>query len=128
MINLFEYNQTAYESAAAMLFRNGYTLGRWYYEQKKKLADGKLNERQIGKLSEISVEFQKTVWKGIIMFKSLKEERERCVLCGRLTEYTEDNPISERTGYIEGSGQLCRTCYAGLYENKNSELKIKTKI
>ena len=46
-----------------------------------------------------------------------KNKKDRCVVCGALTEYTRDTPISERFGYIEGVGQLCRKCFAELYEN-----------
>lgn len=59
------------------------------------------------------------------MQKSQKES-ERCVLCGKPAEYTKDTPISERIGYIEGCGQLCKNCFAELYEDK--KIKIETKI
>lgn len=54
------------------------------------------------------------------MLKSQKE-RERCVLCGKPTEYTKHTPISERIGYIEGCGQLCKDCFVELYEDKKSK-------
>ncbi len=38
-------------------------------------------------------------------------EKDRCVLCWKETEYTKDTPIEERQFYIEGSGQLCEECY-----------------
>ena len=53
-----------------------------------------------------------------------EKKQERCVLCGKMTEYTKDKPISERKGYIEGSGQLCRTCFAELYESEHSKIKM----
>ena len=40
-----------------------------------------------------------------------------CVLCGKPTRYTKDIPIDEREGYIEGSGQLCPSCYMDIYFN-----------
>lgn len=50
-----------------------------------------------------------------------EKERERCTLCGKITEYTKDTPISERFGYIEGGGQLCKDCYYELYVKKKTE-------
>ena len=50
-----------------------------------------------------------------------EKERERCTLCGKVTEYTKDTPISERFGYIEGGGQLCKDCYYELYIKKKSD-------
>lgn len=40
---------------------------------------------------------------------------ERCVLCGGRTDVRKRAPISARYGYVEGAGQLCRTCYRALY-------------
>lgn len=36
---------------------------------------------------------------------------ETCVLCGKLTDVRIDTHIDYRYGYVEGSGQCCRTCY-----------------
>ncbi|WP_302823472.1 hypothetical protein [Eubacterium callanderi] len=36
---------------------------------------------------------------------------ESCVLCGKKTHIPIDTPIAARQGYIEGTGQLCPTCY-----------------
>ena len=52
------------------------------------------------------------------MGKSTKEketELEHCVLCGNETAYTKGTLISERTGYLEGAGQLCYDCHEKLY-------------
>lgn len=57
------------------------------------------------------------------MSKRPEKERENCVLCGKPTEYTKDKPIFERIGYVEGSGQLCRTCFTELYIPK-SQIKM----
>lgn len=40
---------------------------------------------------------------------------ELCVVCGSVTEYEKDTPISERVGYVEGAGQLCHDRYKDLY-------------
>ena len=42
------------------------------------------------------------------------EEMERCVLRWRLTDVHETRPVSQRNGYIEGAGQLCKSCYCTL--------------
>jgi hypothetical protein len=36
---------------------------------------------------------------------------EICILCGKETTVDVDTHIDFRTGYIEGSGQLCYECY-----------------
>lgn len=41
--------------------------------------------------------------------------KERCILCGRLTEILKNQPISERKYYMEGAGQLCLECYREVY-------------
>ncbi len=52
----------------------------------------------------------------------MKDERnavqdimEKCVLCGKKTEYMHQMPIDERKDYVPGVGQLCSNCYAALY-------------
>lgn len=35
---------------------------------------------------------------------------EFCVICSDPTPYLKTTPIDERSGYIEGVGQLCETC------------------
>ena len=40
---------------------------------------------------------------------------EKCVICGKETEYSYDVPINERKYYSEGAGQLCEKCYIKLY-------------
>lgn len=55
------------------------------------------------------------------MFPKTKEKRERCAVCGKITEYTKDTPLSERFGYIDGGGQLCKDCYYELYIKKKSD-------
>ena len=51
-------------------------------------------------------------------------EKEVCTICGKCTEYCIDTPVSERIGYIEGSGQLCRDCYYEIYTKKSDEIKF----
>ena len=40
---------------------------------------------------------------------------DHCVLCGEKTEYSTLTPVSDRSGYIEGAGQLCPACFRALY-------------
>ena len=42
--------------------------------------------------------------------------KDTCILCGVETQYEMDVNIDYRTGYIEGSGQLCSKCW-----NKGTE-------
>lgn len=39
--------------------------------------------------------------------------KEKCVMCGELTQYNISDNINLRYGYIEGMGQLCSSCYQG---------------
>lgn len=41
---------------------------------------------------------------------------EKCVICGNFTPYLYNTPISSREHYIEGGGQLCKTCYDKIYK------------
>jgi len=43
--------------------------------------------------------------------------KDKCVMCGVETPYEETVHIDYRTGYIEGAGQLCATCYSGKKPN-----------
>lgn len=38
------------------------------------------------------------------------ERMERCVLCWRMTDVPKTMPVARRKGYIEGAGQLCKSC------------------
>lgn len=40
---------------------------------------------------------------------------ELCIRCGRPTPYHPNTPITLRSYYIEGSGQLCEQCFSRLY-------------
>lgn len=44
-------------------------------------------------------------------------QNEKCIICGKLTEYSFDTPISEREGFVPGSGQLCKDCFALLHSD-----------
>ena len=41
--------------------------------------------------------------------------KEKCIRCGRETEYETSTPVTVRRWYIEGSGQLCEQCFYELY-------------
>lgn len=41
--------------------------------------------------------------------------KEKCIRCGRETEYEVSTPVTVRRYYIEGSGQLCEACFHILY-------------
>lgn len=44
-----------------------------------------------------------------------QDKYERCVLCGAMTDIPCSEHIDLRYGYVEGAGQLCRSCYQELY-------------
>jgi hypothetical protein len=37
--------------------------------------------------------------------------KDLCVMCGRQTDYDFETHIDYRYGYVEGAGQLCKSCY-----------------
>jgi len=54
-----------------------------------------------------------------VLEKDIKSsEYDCCVLCGAGTSYHKSVHIDYRTGYIEGAGQLCKTCYDGGTERR----------
>ena len=62
-------------------------------------------------------------------FEKLQEEsdKDKCNLCNDDSPYDKTEPIDERIGYIEGSGQLCLDCYDKVYShewNRDREQKI----
>lgn len=47
--------------------------------------------------------------------------KDNCVLCGESTPYQKSTHIDFRDYYVEGSGQLCKTCYTNIY-NKDEHV------
>jgi hypothetical protein len=43
-------------------------------------------------------------------------ETEKCVSCKEDTKVPRSLPISLREHYVEGAGQLCKTCWTVVYE------------
>ena len=39
--------------------------------------------------------------------------KDKCIMCGVETPYDETTHIDMRIGYVEGAGQLCKSCYDG---------------
>lgn len=44
-----------------------------------------------------------------------KIEHDKCVNCGKETEYPKDAHVDFRDDYIEGAGQLCKDCRKKIY-------------
>ena len=53
------------------------------------------------------------------------EDKERCILCGRLTGVLKNKPVAGREHYIEGAGQLCRECYRKMYAPSRRSDKVQ---
>jgi hypothetical protein len=54
--------------------------------------------------------------------KSPLTEKDNCVSCGKETPYLKITHIDYRAYYVEGAGQLCKTCYLNIYnKNESSE-------
>ena len=52
---------------------------------------------------------------GMDMLLLIQEE---CVSCGKETPYDIDTPIDERKYYVEGAGQLCKSCHTDIYNKE----------
>lgn len=44
-----------------------------------------------------------------------------CVMCGDITEYQKNQPITSRRDFIEGVGQLCSDCFTKTYGRETKE-------
>ena len=62
---------------------------------------------------------------GVLSASATREVRqmpdnynEKCVCCGKDSGVPHGTPIAERKYYIQGSGQLCGSCYYKLYIQK----------
>jgi len=67
--------------------------------------------KEIGKLRDYGWEIVYTIrcfTECYIVMK--REKRERCVICGKETEYSFSTPIYQRKHYSLISGQLCGDC------------------
>jgi hypothetical protein len=47
--------------------------------------------------------------------KTLKNKKDKCVMCGVKTEYDIWTHIDLRFSYVEGCGQMCKPCYVRIY-------------
>lgn len=47
-----------------------------------------------------------------------KNEKDVCVICYKETPYKLSDHIDEREKYVEGAGQLCKTCYGSTYSEE----------
>ena len=57
--------------------------------------------------------------------------KDKCNLCNDDSPYDRIEPIDERIGYVEGSGQLCLDCYDKIYNhewNRDRQHKIKDAV
>ena len=41
---------------------------------------------------------------------------EKCVACGVETDIPIDKPVDVRYHYVEGAGQLCKSCWEKIYK------------
>lgn len=53
------------------------------------------------------------------MNKNKKEEFEKCVVCGCVTQTPIDRPVSKRANYVIGVGEVCSKCLMEVYCNIN---------
>jgi hypothetical protein len=44
--------------------------------------------------------------------------KDKCIVCSIETAYDETTHIDMRIGYVEGAGQLCKSCYNATYSRK----------
>lgn len=53
------------------------------------------------------------------------KQYDKCVMCGKETEYSIDTPIDYRYNYIEGAGQICPECAIKLEERERAKKWLK---
>ena len=46
-----------------------------------------------------------------------KNGKDLCISCKTETEYSHDTSLDYREYYVEGAGQLCKTCYDKIMAN-----------
>lgn len=46
----------------------------------------------------------------------MENKKDKCVMCGKETQYDENTPIKYREYYVEGAGQLCPLCFTDTYK------------
>jgi len=44
--------------------------------------------------------------------------KDKCISCGKETEYEREIHIDYRVYYVEGAGQLCRECFERVYKEE----------
>ena len=47
---------------------------------------------------------------------SMEVTMEKCVTCGVETDVRIDTPVDVRYHYVEGAGQLCKSCWEKIYK------------
>ena len=57
----------------------------------------------------------------ILMNNNTKTKHDKCVICHEETEYAEMDHIDARNFYVEGTGQLCQTCFDDCYHEKTEK-------
>ena len=80
------------------------------------------------KLKEESEQMKDTMQEDEkLVYEEQFGNKDKCNLCNDDSLYDKTEPINERIGYIEGSGQLCLDCYEKVYGhewNRDREQKI----
>jgi hypothetical protein len=57
---------------------------------------------------------------AILMKEVAGDTIEVCVTCGEQTPYKQNTHIDLREHYVEGAGQLCKTCWDDTYNKRPS--------
>ena len=66
---------------------------------------------------------------GAMPTTPLYNSMEKCVRCGKETAYQVSTPVDLRRWYVEGSGQLCETCWRKVYEhNRDREIDLENEL
>ncbi|MFH0831599.1 MAG: hypothetical protein V1886_01915 [archaeon] len=60
---------------------------------------------------------------SIARFNKEIKEYDQCVNCGSLTPYKKSTHVDERENYVEGAGQICKTCGTEIYGKEQGETK-----
>jgi hypothetical protein len=50
--------------------------------------------------------------------------KDTCIMCGKETAYEFETHIDYRIGYVEGAGQLCKSCYDNIPTTPSNYITI----
>lgn len=73
------------------------------------------------RLSSFILILRNLIIKGLNHMSEQENVFETCIVCKKPTKVLTLTHIAKRECYVEGAGQLCRSCYARIYADKEAQ-------